>query len=78
MKNFNKFWTSSLKVFWAVNIGFAILSAMIVGFIFKLEQREIWIQMGITVTMLFPLIWMIGGYTKLKSTNSSSKNPDTK
>jgi hypothetical protein len=72
MKRFNKLWLSTQRIFWAINIGFAILSAILAGFIFNFDLHEIWIQMGISISMLFPLVWIVGGYKKLKSTYSQT------
>lgn len=68
MKNFNEFYISSIRIFWAVNFSFAFLVVFLIGFLFDFEIREILIQLVISIIMTFVMTWVLGGYHKIKST----------
>ena len=67
MTKFNEFYISSSRIFWTINFTFSILVVLIIGFLFDFEIGEILIQMLIGIIMTFVLIWILGGYNKIKS-----------
>lgn len=66
MKTFNQFYISSSRVFWAINLAFATLVVLLIGFVFSFEAREILIQLLIAVAMTFVVVWILGGFKKIK------------
>lgn len=77
MKSFNEFYLRSERIFWAVNLAFAILIVLIIGFTFNFSISEIFIQLAIAVTMTFLLVWILGGYKKIRS-NAWERNSNRK
>jgi hypothetical protein len=67
MKSFNEFYIRSERIFWAVNFAFAIMIVLLIGFTFNFGINEIFIQLGIAIAMTFLLVWILGGYKKIKS-----------
>ncbi len=67
MKSFNEFYISSERIFWTVNFAFAIMIVLLIGFTFNFGINEIFIQLGIAIAMTFLLVWILGGYKKIKS-----------
>lgn len=67
MKSFNEFYISTERIFWAVNFAIAIMIVLLIGFTFNFGINEIFIQLGIAIAMTFLLVWILGGYKKIKS-----------
>ena len=67
MKSFNDFYISTERIFWAINVASVILIVLLIGFIFNFELREILIQLGLGITTTFVLVWILGGYNKIKN-----------
>ena len=66
MKSIIDFYFSPGRVFWAINFAEITLVVLLIGFIFQFERSEILIQLGIGIITTFVLVWILGGYKKLK------------
>ena len=67
MKKWNEFYLSTVRIFWMVNLGFCIALVLLFNFIADSDVNEILLQCGIALVMTFVLVWILGGYKKIRA-----------
>ena len=67
MNNFKEICFSSKRIFWTLNFAIDIFVVLAIGFLFKFEINEIFIQLIIAIIGTIASIWIFGGYDKFKS-----------
>lgn len=78
MKNFNGFFISSKRIFWMVNFSFCIAVILLIGFVFQFDATEMLIQLSIGISMTFLLIWILGGYSRIRQNYLQRVNKSAK
>jgi hypothetical protein len=66
MKKYLKFILKTSKIFWVELFSFSILINLIIGYLFNFSIHEILIQCIISILFLPALVWMLGGFNKIR------------